>query len=74
MTFPKSAWQRAWAVFGILVLGWTAAMLLTPETCQIIGRCEWYSGFGIGLLGAPVILVALLVALALSAIVWWRRG
>lgn len=69
----RPAWIKAWAVLAALVFIWAAAMLLTPDRCSILSHCPWTSDFGIGLLGAPVILVALLAALVLSAIAWWRR-
>ncbi|MBR0641902.1 hypothetical protein [Plastoroseomonas hellenica] len=53
---------------------WVAAMLLTPEHCNILSRCDWYSDIGIGIIGAPIILVALLLALILSAVAWWRKA
>lgn len=68
----RPAWIKAWAVLAALVFVWGSAMLLTPDRCSIISYCPWTSDFGIGLLGAPVILVALLVALVLSAIAWRR--
>nr|WP_314070896.1 hypothetical protein [uncultured Roseococcus sp.] len=49
------------------------AMALTPESCNLLGRCPWTSGFGIALLSAPVIALAAIVALGMSLMAWRRR-
>ena len=66
-------WAKAWAVTAGLAATWILAMALTPQSCNMLGRCPWTSGFGIFLLGAPLVALSLLAALATSLRAWWRR-
>lgn len=65
-------WARAWALAAGLAAIWLLAMVLTPEQCSMLGRCPWTSGFGIFLIGAPVVALSLFVGLAMTVRAWWR--
>jgi len=66
-------WALAWAVTAGLIVVWILAMKLSPVNCNLHGNCPLTSGFGIFLVGGPVVVIALLVSLVMSAIAWWRR-
>ncbi|MBR0683738.1 hypothetical protein GXW74_24895 [Roseomonas eburnea] len=69
----RPGWVVAWAVAGVLAVIWLVAFAVAPAECNMIGRCPWWSGFGVIVLGAPVVALSVLAALAMSLVAWIRH-
>jgi len=61
--------RRAWLAAGLIAASWVVLIAVAPE-CNLLAYCArfWFAFYDlqIMLLGAPVVVVAVLVALALT--------